>query len=246
MTLTVRVIGKQEGLYKRGVVKSNEEYLRTCKIHPFPIIPTWNGNKHHEFEHLARQFARLRICENILPATGPVSAGGDQGHDFETYKSYLSATPIATSTFLGWTREKKFVFACSLQDRKKIASKIKADVKTICVASHTIHGIYYFCEADLPVAKRHELSSWCQQTFNAELEIFDGTDLAEQLTNLDVFWIAEQYLQVPSELFPRSTTADSTYESYKERWLTGDPKPYSFGDFFRSNMDFGGQHFRRR
>jgi hypothetical protein len=199
----------------------------------FQLSQLGTENKHHEFEHLARQFARLRICENILPATGPVSAGGDQGHDFETYKSYLSATPIATSTFLGWTRGKKFVFACSLQGRKKIASKIKADVKTICVASHTIHGIYYFCEADLPVAKRHELSSWCQQTFNAELEIFDGTALAEQLTNLDIFWIAEQYLQVPSELFPRSTTADSTYESYKERWLTGDPKPYSFGDFFQ-------------
>ncbi len=25
-------------------------------------------NKHHAFEHLARQFARLRVCENILPA----------------------------------------------------------------------------------------------------------------------------------------------------------------------------------
>ena len=44
-------------------------------------------NKHHEFEHLARQFARLRVCENILPATGPVGAGGDNGRDFETYRA---------------------------------------------------------------------------------------------------------------------------------------------------------------
>jgi hypothetical protein len=72
----------------------------------FQLSQLGTENKHHEFEHLARQFARLRICENILPATGPVSAGGDQGHDFETYKSYLSATPIATSTFLDGQGEK--------------------------------------------------------------------------------------------------------------------------------------------
>jgi hypothetical protein len=80
-------------------------------------------NKHHEFEHLARQFARLRICENILPATGPVGAGGDKGHDFETYRTYLASTPIATSTFFGSAKDKKLVFACSLQ--QDIAQKNK-------------------------------------------------------------------------------------------------------------------------
>jgi hypothetical protein len=64
-------------------------------------------NKHHEFEHLARQFARLRVCENILPATGPVGAGGDNGRDFETYRTYLASTPIATSTFLGSAKDKR-------------------------------------------------------------------------------------------------------------------------------------------
>ena len=83
-------------------------------------------NKHHEFEHLARQFARLRICENILPATGPVGAGGDKGRDFETYRTYLASTPIATSTFLGLAKDKKLVFSCSLQ--QDIAQKVKSDV----------------------------------------------------------------------------------------------------------------------
>jgi hypothetical protein len=41
-------------------------------------------NAHHEFEHLCRHITRRRIASNIIPATGPVSAGGDGGADFET------------------------------------------------------------------------------------------------------------------------------------------------------------------
>jgi hypothetical protein len=33
-------------------------------------------NKHHEFENLAHQFARLRIASNMIPATGPVAHWG--------------------------------------------------------------------------------------------------------------------------------------------------------------------------
>ena len=33
-------------------------------------------NAQHEFEHVCRNVTRLRICSNILPATGPVSARG--------------------------------------------------------------------------------------------------------------------------------------------------------------------------
>lgn len=44
-------------------------------------------NAHHEFEHLCLDLARLRICSNVLPATCPVAAGGDQGHDFETFRT---------------------------------------------------------------------------------------------------------------------------------------------------------------
>jgi len=35
-------------------------------------------NAQHEWEHLSRHLARERICANILPATGPVQAGGDR------------------------------------------------------------------------------------------------------------------------------------------------------------------------
>ncbi|MEE8270693.1 MAG: hypothetical protein V3R98_03030, partial [Alphaproteobacteria bacterium] len=56
-------------------------------------------NAHHDFEHLCRHLARLRVYSNVLPATGPVGAGGDAGRDFETFKT-SSAWPLtAGSTF---------------------------------------------------------------------------------------------------------------------------------------------------
>lgn len=190
-------------------------------------------NKHHTFEDLARQFARLRICENILPATGPVGTGGDQGRDFETYRSYLAGTPIATSSFLGRVAnsEKKLVFACSLQE--KIVAKIKSDVKTICGSAEKIDGVYYFCEANLPVAKRHDLQQWSRDTFTTELEVFDGQALSEQLTDLDVFWIAEEYLDVPAEMYPRIAKEPTPYTEYQDRWLNDSRRPYSYADFFQ-------------
>lgn len=47
-------------------------------------------NAHHQFEQLCRHLARYRIASNILPATGPVSADGDQGRAFETFRTHLA------------------------------------------------------------------------------------------------------------------------------------------------------------
>ena len=44
-------------------------------------------NAHHDFEHICRHLTQQFICSNVLPATGPVSAGGDQGRDFETFRT---------------------------------------------------------------------------------------------------------------------------------------------------------------
>lgn len=58
-------------------------------------------NAEHEWEHLCRHLARSRICSNILPATGPVQSGGDQGRDFETFRTFLEKSPLATRSFVG-------------------------------------------------------------------------------------------------------------------------------------------------
>jgi hypothetical protein len=206
-----------------------ERYIR------FQLSHLRSLNKHHVFEDLARHFARLRICENILPATGPVDSGGDQGRDFETYRSYLTSTPIATSTFLGKAGEKKIVFACSLQTA--IQSKIKSDVRTICGGTERIDVVHYFCETDLPVSRRHELQLWARDEFNAELEIFDGQVLSEQLADLDVFWIAEEYLDVPAEMYPRIQEEPTTYTAFKQRWLIEDREPHNYADL--SQIKYG-------
>jgi hypothetical protein len=188
-------------------------------------------NKHHIFEDIARHVARLRICENILPATGPVSAGGDQGRDFETYRSYLVNTPLAGSTFLGSGQEKKIVFACSIQ--KKIPQKIKADLQTICGSDTKIDCIYYFCETNLPVSKRHELQKFAKTQHQIDLEIFDGQSLSEMLVSPDIFWIAVEYLSIPSDMIPQSDASSATYQEYKLKWSDGGLIPHNYADFFQ-------------
>ena len=88
-------------------------------------------NRHHGFEDIAREFTRQRLCRNLLPATGPVGVGGDQGRDFETYKTYLDdALAIEdTKLFEGVAKNGNVFFACSAQE--KIAPKIKSDIKSI-------------------------------------------------------------------------------------------------------------------
>ncbi len=188
-------------------------------------------NKHHDFEHISRNIARLRICENILPATGPVSAGGDQGRDFETYRSYLSSTPLAGSTFLGLGQGKKIVFACSIQ--KNIYQKVKDDLQTICGGHEKIDAVYYFCEADVPVGKRHELQDFAKNQCQVRLEIFDGQAISEQLATNDLFWIATEYLSVSADMFPRIEPSSNLYQGYKKKWLIGAGVPQNYADFYQ-------------
>ena len=116
-------------------------------------------NAQHEFEHLCRHFARLRICANLLPANGPVSTGGDQGRDFETFRSHLSELPTV-SAFAGRVSDGPILFACTLQ-KKQLGSKIRADVKAVCRHGAKPVSIHYFVESDMAVAARHKLQEWC-------------------------------------------------------------------------------------
>lgn len=43
-------------------------------------------NAHHRFEELCFRIARATVASHLLPPTGPVSAGGDQGRDFESFR----------------------------------------------------------------------------------------------------------------------------------------------------------------
>lgn len=156
-------------------------------------------NGHHEFEHMCRHLARARICINILPATGPVQGGGDQGRDFETFRTHLANSSIRDSSFVGFT-DKVIAFACSLNQAVK--GKIEEDVRTIASGGVTVNEIHFFSSRDVSIAIRHELQAWAQDTFRAHLEIYDGAGISEMLCAHDVFWIAERFLHVPGEIVP--------------------------------------------
>lgn len=185
-------------------------------------------NGHHEFEHLARHLARARVYSNILPATGPVSAGGDHGRDFETYKTQITFPVTAGATFSQMASgERCVVFACTLQ--KTIVPKIEKDIETI-LRSGSVDEVIYFCEANLPVAKRKKLQAWAQQR-GVLLQVFDGQAVAEMLADRDTFWIAQDFLRIPSEMMPRAEDDPNWYSELGNRWTNKKPFALSRADF---------------
>ncbi|MBS2039866.1 hypothetical protein JST97_33080 [bacterium] len=189
-------------------------------------------NGQHEFEHLCRHLARARICSNLLPGTGPVQAGGDQGRDFETYKTFLENKSLKGRAFIGLASEKSLVFACTLE--KSLPTKIKKDVATIKSSGSPVDMIYVFATKDLNVAKRHELQEWCLANHSTPLEILDGAAISEMLVDHDVFWIAERFLHIPSELRPsppEGAGEEDWYTLTLRRWQQRTAEPETFADF---------------
>lgn len=186
----------------------------------FQLAQLGSENAHHQFEDLCRHITRHRICSNILPATGPVSAGGDQGRDFETFRTYLSEHPLGDAgAFVGHASARPLAFACSLQ-QEDISSKIKSDIETIAGSGTPVEGVHFFCERNVPIATRHRLQQWARDTHNVQLEIYDGKTIAEFLTHRDTYWIAVRYLGLSETAYPPSGEdgADDWYPTALDRW----------------------------
>lgn len=194
---------------------SNRVSLR--KFIRFQLEQMGAGNEAHRFEDLAFELARVRVASNIVRATGPVQAGGDQGRDFETFRTYLAKSAIAGNAFVARASCSTIAFACTLN--KRIDAKIRADLRTIFGGDTRPHCVAYFCVPDVAVALRHKLQAHCRDAYKADLDLFDGQQISDMLSDGDTFWIAEQYLSVPSEMFP-PVTVDAEYQELKERWLT--------------------------
>lgn len=185
-------------------------------------------NAQHDFEHLCRHVARLRICSNILPATGPVSAGGDQGRDFETYRTHLNSE-FGSSAFLALASSKHIAFACSLQ-AKKVPTKIKSDVTKICTEGSIVQEVHFFTNQNIPSGKRHELQEWARKEYRVDLEIHDLQGLSSHLCNEDTFWIASEYLNLPASLFPLSQV-EGWYEMLKDCYTRKTSLTFNYAEF---------------
>uniref|UniRef100_A0AAU2A2M3 Uncharacterized protein n=1 Tax=Streptomyces sp. NBC_00093 TaxID=2975649 RepID=A0AAU2A2M3_9ACTN len=195
----------------------------------FQLSQMRTQNRHHAFEDLCRDFARQNILTNILPATGPVAGGGDQGRDFETFHTYLPNNLGSTGHFFGIASEETVVFTCTLQV-DDIKSKVLKDVASICDQGTPVNRIFSFVEVDVPTSKRHDLIAKVSREYRVTLEIIDGTALAEILTQESNVWIAVQYLNVPTSHIPSQVSGPDWYESEKSRLQTPDSTPHTYGD----------------
>ncbi|VVJ19619.1 Uncharacterised protein [Amycolatopsis camponoti] len=201
----------------------------------FGLLSGENG--HHSFEDLCRQVAKRRIASNVLPATGPVSAGGDQGRDFETFRTYLAEELPFALGFLALASQDVVIFACTIQ-RDKLKAKFEGDIKAICTQGTRVDRIYIFAAAEVPVRLRHDLEVWAQDQYEVGLEIIDGLALAEFLAEPDLYWVAQQYLRLPAELAPdRVNQPDEAglpawYVELREYWQDPVRAPSNLGDMF--------------
>lgn len=187
------------------------------------------NNAHHRFEDLCFDLTQQRICSNILPATGPVSAGGDQGRDFETFETDLESSPIANSTFIGLKSDKRIGFSCSTS--KDIINKIKRDVKSILSHELPCDKIVYFCTENVAVSERHKLEEWAQEKHSIPIEIFDGNAITNLLVDRELFWIAERYLDVSSEIYPRHDDEKDSYIKSLEYWKADEASVLNYASF---------------
>lgn len=156
-------------------------------------------NDHHAFEKLCLGLARRRIVSNVMPATGPVSAGGDGGRDAESYWTMLAAELPSTSLFSTLATSERVVLAATIQ-RQAVPNKIRDDLKKICGAGSPVDRVIFFTVEPVPVAKRHELQAHAREQHTVELDIWDAQAIAEELASPDLFFLAVEHLHLPSAL----------------------------------------------
>jgi hypothetical protein len=154
---------------------------------------------------------------HFLPATGPVGAGGDQGRDFETFRTYVGGTSNDGSP------SRQLVGVCSLQT-SGLATKIKNDLFKVAAGAR-VDVVYFFCEADIDVSTRHGLIGFARDQYNLDLEIFDGTALAMQLAAPELFSATARILGLPYDLLRRAGMEEPEAHTWAKRIFPDHPRP---------------------
>ena len=200
----------------------------------FALSQLPSHNAHYEFEHICRHLTQQFICSNVLPATGPVSARGDQGRDFETFRTYLREELGPYGAFLGSVSEGTIAFICTTQSNN-VAAKLSGDIEKVCASGHQVQEIRAFTLEPVAVAIRHRLETEAQESHGVRLQLHDAASIATLLAQPQGFWIAERFLSIPAEirpdLAPSNGDLSDEYVELRNRWRQkGFPNP-TLGDF---------------
>lgn len=191
-------------------------------------------NAHHPFEQLCLGLTRRRIVSNVLPATGPVSAGGDGGRDAESFWSIVAKELPDTSLFTALATEDAVVLAVTAQ-RENVPSKIRSDLAKICGKGEPVDRVIYFTVTPVDTAKRHELQARAREQHSIALQIWDAQAIANEIASADLFYLAVDFLHLPSSLAPaREESRDGLPDWYIEernRWRTPSDRSGSMGEF---------------
>lgn len=190
----------------------------------FALSELPSENAAHRFEDLCRHVARARLAANLLPATGPVGAGGDQGRDFETYRTYLAAQLGRHGGFAVRVPEGAIAFACTLQ-QDGLPAKVREDVSKTCGGGVPVEAVYYFLAVPMAVGTRHQLQEELRDAHGVHVEILDRKWLTDELADPELFWIAEEYLSLPAARAPARPAEPGSqdglppwYMADRDRW----------------------------
>ena len=190
-------------------IPAAESYIG-WRLHQLPA-----RNEHHMFEEIATRIARKRISSNILVATGPVSAGGDQGRDAASYPTRIPDELPHAAGFSASASTAPVVIACTLQ-KDNLKSKVLGDLASICRPdAANVDVVAFFSLHPIPEATTHELQKTARETYDLELTIFSGNKIATLLAEPDLIWVARHYLELPGDMVP-PTDGDAAPDWYAD------------------------------
>lgn len=178
-------------------------------------------NAHHPFEQLCLGLTRRRIVSNVIPATGPVSAGGDAGRDAESFWTVLANELPGTSLFTALATDEAVVIAVTAQ-RDDVPTKIRVDLAKICGQGEPVDRVVYFTVMPVDTAKRHRLIKLANDQHSVKLTIWDAQAIATEIASPDLFYLAVDFLRLPSSMTPERDDEQAKlppwYLEERKRW----------------------------
>lgn len=107
-----------------------------------------------------------------------------------------------SSGFAATASTEPVVIACTTQ-KTKLKEKIQSDLAGICAENAAdVKHVAYFSVHPVPAATKHFLQQHARKSHGVGLDVFAGDDLSTLLAEPDLIWVAEYYLDLPTEMLP--------------------------------------------